>query len=198
VRRSQSPEALQVWRPRQLTRSRQLTGARQLMGARQLTGARQLWWVRKQGFVVCAIRKAVKPCKCPRELHGGRLREMDRLQEACKASRNRFRTLHSLAPKPGLVYIHLPRLACRSYTTAVFLPMSKLKEVEETNVTQYKNRRPAFISTMGDAIDNSEQDPQAGRLPGLSTRIIRRSFLVHVVEPFLRHYFRHNSSFAAW
>jgi hypothetical protein len=66
------------------------------------------------------------------------------------------------------------------------------------SVTQYKNRRPAFITNMGDAIDNSEQDPQAGRLPGLSTRIIQRSFLVHVVVSFLRHYFQHNSSSAAW
>jgi hypothetical protein len=63
---------------------------------------------------------------------------------------------------------------------------------------KYKNRCPAFISNMGDAIDNSEQDPRVGRPPGLSTRIIRRSFFVHVVVSFLQHYLRHDSSFAAW
>jgi hypothetical protein len=109
-----------------------------------------------------------------------------------------------------LVYIHvflncarmadvrLSRLACRAYTTAVYLHLSKLREAQDMSVTQYKKRRPASFSNMGDAIDNSEQDTQAGRLPGLSTRTIRRSFLVRVVVFSLRHCFQHKSSFAAW
>jgi hypothetical protein len=57
-----------------------------------------------------------------------RLRDIDWLQKRGQASKNRFRALHSFAPKPGLVYIHvflnrahedLPRFACRAYTTAI-------------------------------------------------------------------------------